>query len=437
MSNLLASYFTNNGNDIATNTSTTDIAGRSFFDLISDCKDFNEKEVQDTSTETNYHEIWPYPVEKQTLNNPFQFAITDQLPDPVKFLVTKHFGTAEAAKRVLPNADSVLPDANGLQILIKCGCFRSVINLTYKILTNLPSDQLYSSFTFQIWFIRIAIMLKMKLFKEAEKELKQFDNFERPEFFYDNQIRRGTFIPFGLRCLNAELAHYLANSNESLCNLYKILSCIKNILIELPDDENAKKIWNERELKVKYSISNILLSKKNYQKALEMLYKIAESDYSDKNAVWSSIGKIFAQFGDVLNASNSFIKAKTLSNSDLASHKCRNLLNLSILKIMNSQYKEAYEYLKEANELSPDNPTILNNMSFCLFYSGDLLEAIKLIESKIHSNPTKYLNESLLFNLCTLYELESSKALQKKLNLLLWLNIYAGDGFNETCIQLP
>ena len=75
-------------------------------------------------------------------------------------------------------------------------------------------------------------------------------------------------------------------------------------------------------------------------------------------------------------------------------------------------------------------------MAFCLFYSGSLLDAIKLIEAKMFSKPTKYLNESLLFNLCTLYELESSKALQKKLNLLLWLNVYAGDGFNETCIQL-
>ena len=75
-------------------------------------------------------------------------------------------------------------------------------------------------------------------------------------------------------------------------------------------------------------------------------------------------------------------------------------------------------------------------MAFCLFYSGNLKEAIAFIEKQMHNNPRKTLNESLLFNLCTLYELESSKSQQKKANLLLWLNVYTGDGFNEGSIQL-
>lgn len=75
-------------------------------------------------------------------------------------------------------------------------------------------------------------------------------------------------------------------------------------------------------------------------------------------------------------------------------------------------------------------------MAFCLFYSGSLKDAILLIEKFIGNNPNKNVNESIIFNLCTLYELESAKAHQKKLKLLLWLNIYAGDGFYEPCLQL-
>lgn len=37
----------------------------------------------------------------------------------------------------------------------------------------------------KIWFIRISILMKLKFFKEADIELKQFENFERNEFFYE------------------------------------------------------------------------------------------------------------------------------------------------------------------------------------------------------------------------------------------------------------
>ena len=46
------------------------------------------------------------------------FSINDQLNDPIRQLVLKYFNTPESNRRQLPNADTVVPDANGLQILI-------------------------------------------------------------------------------------------------------------------------------------------------------------------------------------------------------------------------------------------------------------------------------------------------------------------------------
>jgi hypothetical protein len=40
--NFLASYFTNSDADLAGPNGTADLAGRSFFDLISECKDFSK-----------------------------------------------------------------------------------------------------------------------------------------------------------------------------------------------------------------------------------------------------------------------------------------------------------------------------------------------------------------------------------------------------------
>lgn len=83
--------------------------------------------------------------------------------------------------------------------------------------------------------------MKLKLFKEAEQELKQFENFEKSEFFYEYYPdyypnRKGSMVAFGFRMLNAETAHYLGRPDESLSNLHKILRIVENILKTLSDE---------------------------------------------------------------------------------------------------------------------------------------------------------------------------------------------------------
>ena len=70
----------------------------------------------------SYYDIWPNNnSNSEKINAPsgeFIFALNEQLSDPIRQLVLKYYNTPEANKRQLPNADTVCPDANGLQILI-------------------------------------------------------------------------------------------------------------------------------------------------------------------------------------------------------------------------------------------------------------------------------------------------------------------------------
>lgn len=77
-------------------------------------------------------------------------------------------------------------------------------------------------------------------------------------------------------------------------------------------------------------------------------------------------------------------------------------------------------------------------MGVCKLYSGKLKEAIGLFERAVISNPQKGLNESLLLNLSTLYELESSNDVIKKLALLKQINRHKNDlNINlEYCLKL-
>ena len=75
-------------------------------------------------------------------------------------------------------------------------------------------------------------------------------------------------------------------------------------------------------------------------------------------------------------------------------------------------------------------------MAVCYLYMGKLHEALSTLENLVHGNPQLHLQEGLLFNLSTLYELQSSRAMHKKQALLALVNKHKGNGFNVACLKM-
>lgn len=75
-------------------------------------------------------------------------------------------------------------------------------------------------------------------------------------------------------------------------------------------------------------------------------------------------------------------------------------------------------------------------MAVCLLYCGKQKEAVNLLELVVSNNPTLGLHESLLLNLCTLYELESSTAMENKYKMLKMVAKYKGDAISLNCLKL-
>lgn len=78
----------------------------------------------------------------------------------------------------------------------------------------------------------------------------------------------------------------------------------------------------------------------------------------------------------------------------------------------------------------------MNNLAVCYLYMGKLKESLATLEGMIQSDPAKNLHEGVLFNLCTLYELESSRASQKKAALLEMVSQHKGDSFPVASLKL-
>ncbi|XP_038057773.1 trafficking protein particle complex subunit 12-like [Patiria miniata] len=391
-------------------------------------------------------------------------VLEDPQGDPVKELVSRYMGEAEASKRVALTANQVTHDEAGLKKLLDTGCLRAAVDLTGLLLTSmgqgkgqagLPSKHTPQSL--QIWLTRLALLIKLQQYSMVEVECEAFGNLDRPDLYFEYYPdlypgRQGTMVPFSFRVLHAELPIYLAKYQDALNRLYHILDIVNQILfnlesgmseygkeIELTEDNRQASIdlWRFREVRVLYSIGNCLLSMKDFNQAASVYETLLTKDPQNASNLLSGIGRIFLQLGDLKGAQGVYAKAEESYNGaqDVTS-QANILMNKAFMEMAQNQYPEARKSFDALLEIDPENFTAINNQSVCLLYMGKLKEALALLETLVHSDPTRYLDEGMLFNLCTLYELESSRSTHKKQTLLGLVGKHKGDGFNIGCLKM-
>lgn len=142
------------------------------------------------------------------------------------------------------------------------------------------------------------------------------------------------------------------------------------------------------------------------------------------------------QCGDVFGAERKFSEARRVLGSNALANEARDNIDKGLIAVVHNDFKEAFMCFQKAITSDPTNTLLLNHMGVCLLYSGKLKEAIAMFERAITTQ--RGLNESVLLNLSTLYELESSNDVAKKLELLKMINRHKANlNINiEYCLKL-
>ncbi|GLH04157.1 Uncharacterized protein GBIM_09929 [Gryllus bimaculatus] len=365
-------------------------------------------------------------------------VLEEDMVDTVHEVVSHYLGEVEASKRKVLTANDVTQDERGLRELI------------------------------QLWFTRIALHVKLRSFSLAEVESEPFGNLDQPDLYFQFYPelyggRMGSMVPFSFRLLLAELPQYSTKYQDAFNRLHELLATIRKILANLNagqcedgspaelsanDKNESKKLWNTREIRVLHSIVNCALYQKDFSLAVEVLELLLtrESGVHQKRALQSALGRVYLQLGDVAGAERHFALARDLRQQHSLSgigpitgtpaSDLRELVDRGLMAVAQNAFQEAYECFHKASSLDPGNIMLFNNMGVCLLYLGRLKEALALLEGAVNNNPTRGLHESLLLNVCTLYELEGSYSSRKKLNMLKLLSKYKGDGMNIACLKL-
>ncbi|KAM6917091.1 trafficking protein particle complex subunit 12 isoform 2-T2 [Lycodopsis pacificus] len=385
--------------------------------------------------------------------------------DAVKDLMLRFLGEPAAMKRQVLTANSVEQSFTGLKRLISSKNWRAAVDLTGRLLTahgqgygKAGQPTSHTTDSLQLWFVRLGLLTKLNLFQNAELEFEPFGNLDQPDLYYEYYPtvypgRRGSVVPFSMRLLHSELPQYLAKPQEALDRLHNLktvcLAILENLEKGLAEDgsmitltqENRQvslKLWRSRLSRVMYSMANCLLLMKDYVLAVETYHSIIQYEPQQRVQLLSGIGRIFLQIGDVKTAERYFQdveKACQMTGSQPGHTTCV-LMNRAFVYLSQNNYAEAHASFADVLTIDPKNPVANNNAAVCLLYLGRLKESLGQLEGLVQQDPALYLHESVLFNLTTMYELESSRSTQKKQALLEAVACREGDSFNAQCLKL-
>ncbi|XP_048209428.1 LOW QUALITY PROTEIN: trafficking protein particle complex subunit 12 [Perognathus longimembris pacificus] len=387
--------------------------------------------------------------------------------DAVKDLMLRFLGEKAAAKRQVLNASSVEQSFVGLKQLISCKSWRAAVDLCGCLLTahgqgygksGLPTS--HTTDSLQLWFVRLALLVKLGLFQNAEMEFEPFGNLDQPDLYYEYYPhvypgRRGSMVPFSMRILHAELQQYLGNPQEALDRLHRVKTVCSKILANLeqglaedgglssvPQESRQASIqlWRSRLGRVLYSMANCLLLMKDYVLAVDAYRAVITYHPEQEPQLLSGLGGgriLLQQIGDIKTAEKYFQEVERAAQKlEGLQGKTMVLMNRAFLHLGQNNFAEAHRFFTEVLKVDPANAVANNNAAVCLLYLGKLKASLRQLEAMVRRAPRQCLHESVLFNLTTMYELESSRSMQKKQGLLEAVAGREGDSFNTQCLKL-
>lgn len=255
-------------------------------------------------------------------------------------------------------------------------------------------------------------------------------------------------VPFSLRWLHAQLPSLLGKRAESVDRLYKLLDFVRSqirIKEDLGNLEVSLSVWRKREGFVMSAIIRHHLNQKEFAVCLDLMRDMLVKDPNNP-VLLTKLGYVQMQFGDVGGARVSFGKVEDLLKEGkfgeegevLTEIEMSNLVgrNKALVYLVEKDYVSAVREYDGCIERDGSDVVAINNKAICLMYLRDLADSIKVLETSLERIPTMALDETLVVNLCSMYELAYMNHPDIKKTLNNWISRVAPDDFDSSCTRI-
>ncbi|KAL9462029.1 hypothetical protein AB3S75_000094 [Citrus x aurantiifolia] len=345
--------------------------------------------------------------------------------------------------------NDLVPDLASLQDLATRGSWRTIIDNVSRARSQSLLTQPHHHLTY-LAYNTLALM-KLRRFDEAQQELDSLEDFNSSGYQYDTYPhiypnRTGSMVPFSLRWLYAVLPIKLSNRQVGLDRFYELLDFVREKLARKLAEklEESVKSWKKREIFVLNCLIGYHLSSKEYNVCFDLMNEsIGRGNGLDPILV-SKLGFIQMQVGDLEGAKKSFNRVEEMLNEGkfedglLSEVEFRNLVsrNKALIYLVGKDYVSAVREYEECIERDYNDIVAINNKALCLMYLRDLSDSIKVLENALERVPTVALNETLVVNLCSMYELAYVNHSDIKRTLSSWIGRVAPDDFDSSCTRI-
>ena len=187
-------------------------------------------------------------------------------------------------------------------------------------------------------------------------------------------------------------------------SLYALASEVRSHLFEAKaeSDQSAVTAWSERLSDLGLRIADTLVEVGELEAAarhLDTLSGISQDVINSRQALLSM------RIGDLSSAESSL---------NAMSPGVSKEIHQALLQTTEGDFAKAVEAWRKLAEQHPDNELLGQNLSACLLYTGHITEARSILESVVKDTPAF---PTLLFNLSTVYELCTNRAVERKTGL--------------------